>query len=53
MTIFETMKASLFAVNVCFEHVITVLAPSNRGGLSPLEIYERVGKSVIAFRERI
>ena len=60
MTIIEAKKASLFAVNVCFRHAITVLVPSDergRGGggvgVSPLEIYERVGKSVIAFWERI
>ena len=66
MSIIETMKASTFAVNVCFRHAITVLVPSNAqggvggeggggggGGVSPLEVYERVGKSVIAFWERI
>ena len=54
MTIIEAKKASLFAVNVCFRHAITVLVPSSEAwggevGVSPLEIYERVGKSVIAF----
>ena len=55
MTIIEAKKVSLFAVNVCFRHAITVLVPFNEGGggvgVSPLEIYERVGKSVVAFSE--
>lgn len=32
MTIIEAKKVSLFAVNVCFRHAITVLVPFNEGG---------------------
>lgn len=56
MTIIEAKKVSLFAVNVYFRHAITVLVPFNEGGgggvgVSPVEIYERVGKPVVAFSE--